>query len=38
MLEVYLNLLPPADDAALREGIPVADEEELARRLEDFSS
>ena len=38
VLEVYLNLLPPADAAALREGIPVADEEERARRLEDFAS
>ena len=38
VLDVYLGLLPPADAQALREGIPVADDEELDRRLEDFMS
>lgn len=38
VLDVYLGLLPPADAQALREGIPVEDQTELDRRLEDFMS
>ena len=38
VLDVYLGLLPPADAQALREGIPVEDQTELDRRLEDFRS
>ena len=38
VLDVYLGLLPPADAQALREGIPVEDQAELDRRLEDFMS
>ena len=38
VLDVYLGLLPPADAQALREGIPVEDQTELNRRLEDFMS
>lgn len=38
VLDVYLGLLPPADAQALRDGIPVEDETELDRRLEDFMS
>ena len=33
-----ISLLPPADQAALREGIPIADQLELARLLEDYLS
>lgn len=32
------SLLPPADQAALRRGIPVESPEDLSRLLEDFSS
>lgn len=33
---VYTRLLPESDFLALQQGVPVADEAELARRLEDY--
>ena len=38
IFDVYLATLPEYDRAQLEEGLPVADYEELLRRLEDFIS
>ncbi len=38
LLDLPLSLLPPYDQAALREGVPVADEAALTRALEDYTS
>lgn len=34
--DIYTRLLPEQDLLALQQGVPVADEQELQRRLEDF--
>ena len=34
--EIYTHLLPESDVLALQQGVPVADETELQRRLEDY--
>ena len=34
--EIYTRLLPERDLLALQQGVPVADESELQRRLEDY--
>ena len=36
VLETPVSALPPADQAALRQGIPLYTPEELASRLEDY--
>lgn len=34
--ELYTHLLPESDVLALQQGVPIADEAELQRRLEDY--
>lgn len=38
ILDIYLNTLPEYDQNRLREGIPVHDQSELERYIEDFDS